>query len=449
MGDRLGVRLRIAAVGSSVIAAGPGLYLLAFRPAELSAGWLALAVFGTLGVSLGMGLLAAGWLRGHAQVTASEPASPAGDEESVRSLVAVLESSAGSVLRAAERLSAASEQSSQAADGVAASVSQIAASVARQAEVEKDVRSTVSDLQRSIEETANEGTNIVTDVQRVSTQISDMSSALKQAAADAEEVAQQADRAVEIAREGGEVVGKAVGAMDEIREAVNGAAARIRDLGELSAQIGAITDVMANIAGRTNLLALNAAIEAARAGESGRGFSVVADEVRRLATSAADSASEINALIVKVQAQTAAAVEAMDLGTARVEVGSVLAANAGGALQQIQATVDQAATAVRGIAQAAVEVEQRAEAAVEAFGEIANSVEANCFTVSMMGAGASAVDAAMEQIAQASGTNADSAADVSAAVEELSASAAEVSGSAQELVDIAKGLHAQIERFRS
>jgi methyl-accepting chemotaxis protein len=137
------------------------------------------------------------------------------------------------------------------------------------------------------------------------------------------------------AKEGGLVVKETIEGMNRISDVVKTSAATVVELGKSSDQIGEIVQVIDDIADQTNLLALNAAIEAARAGEQGRGFAVVADEVRKLAERTTKATKEIAGMIKQIQKDTTEAVHSMQKGTKEVENGKALANKAGGSLEEI------------------------------------------------------------------------------------------------------------------
>jgi methyl-accepting chemotaxis protein len=137
------------------------------------------------------------------------------------------------------------------------------------------------------------------------------------------------------ASDGASVVDSAITKMQEIARVVGGASAALEKLGNSSAEIGAIIEVIEEIADQTNLLALNAAIEAARAGEHGRGFAVVADEVRKLAERTAQATKQISRTIMQIQRDTGSAVKEMQRGNAETEAGLLLARKAGESLAGI------------------------------------------------------------------------------------------------------------------
>lgn len=156
----------------------------------------------------------------------------------------------------------------------------------------------------------------------------------------------------EIARRSSEIVLQTVGKMNEIAKVVEQSSSTIGQLGESSAQIGEIVSVITEIADQTNLLALNAAIEAARAGEQGRGFAVVADEVRKLAERTQQATKQITVMIATIQRESSGAVKAMGQGSNKVREGIDLAEKAGQALQDVVQSSESVLQMVQNIADA-------------------------------------------------------------------------------------------------
>jgi methyl-accepting chemotaxis protein len=171
----------------------------------------------------------------------------------------------------------------------------------------------------------------------VASAVEEMTKTIIENSRNAGSAAETAKRAREAAQAGGKVVSETVVGMRGIAAVVKESAATVTELGKSSDQIGEIISVIDDIADQTNLLALNAAIEAARAGEQGRGFAVVADEVRKLAERTTKATKEIAGMIKKIQADTAGAVRSMEEGTQKVEEGIRLADRAGVSLEEIVA----------------------------------------------------------------------------------------------------------------
>jgi methyl-accepting chemotaxis protein len=195
----------------------------------------------------------------------------------------------------------------------------------------------------------------------VATAVGQMTSTILETSKNANNAAENAKNAGIVAKEGGRVVDETVKGMIRIAEVVKKSAETVQALGKSSDQIGEIVQVIDDIADQTNLLALNAAIEAARAGEQGRGFAVVADEVRKLAERTTKATKEIAVMIKQIQKDTGEAVVSMQQGTVEVENGKQLADKAGESLKQIISGADEVGAIISQVATASQEQSSAAE----------------------------------------------------------------------------------------
>jgi methyl-accepting chemotaxis protein len=217
------------------------------------------------------------------------------------------------------------------------------------------VAAAANQLNSTAERIATGSEEVAAQAATVATAGEEMSATSGDIAQNCQLAAEGAHRASQSAQNGAEVVERTVRVMGQIAEKVQESARTVESLGARSDQIGAIIGTIEDIADQTNLLALNAAIEAARAGEQGRGFAVVADEVRALAERTTRATREIGEMIKAIQNETKGAVAAMEQGVHQVENGTMEAAKSGHALQDIMEQINDVSMQVNQIATAAEE----------------------------------------------------------------------------------------------
>jgi methyl-accepting chemotaxis protein len=310
----------------------------------------------------------------------------------LRSLVQKVTGSLEQVVATSEELTASSDQTQQSAEQVSLAIQQVAIGSVEQVAI-------TNDTTRIAEE-------IFTGMEQISNNIQSVTNTSLEASKRAEK--------------GNDVVSSAIEQMNNISDKVAVSTQAVSILGDKSKEIGSIVSLITTIAGQTNLLALNAAIEAARAGEQGRGFAVVADEVRKLAEQSASAAGNISSLINEIQKEIVNAVKAMDNGTIAVKDGIDMVNHAGISFGEILQDINYIASQMQDVSAVTEEI----------------------------GAGTHNMIGAIENVAKISTESSGNAENVVAASQEQTALMKEVANAAENLTEMAVELQALMSSFK-
>ncbi len=366
----------------------------------------------------------------------------------LRDAVSQVAESASAVSSAASQLASASEQSGDATRQIATTIQQVAMGITQQTTGVTKTSSSVEQMNRAIEGVAKGAQEQANAISKASQVTSRISAAIEQVASNAQAVTHDSAEAASYSRDGAKTVQDTIAGMEAIRSKVGLSASKVEEMGIRSEEIGAIVETIEDIASQTNLLALNAAIEAARAGEQGKGFAVVADEVRKLAERSSLATKEIGALIKGIQKTVSEAVGAMKASAVEVEAGVVRANSAGTVLGNILVAAESVYKQAEEAGNAAAKVSSAAAELVESVDAVSAVIEENTAATEEMAANSSELTQSIENIASVSEENSASVEEVSASTEEVSAQVEEVSASATSLMEMAQQLSHVVARFK-
>jgi methyl-accepting chemotaxis protein len=368
--------------------------------------------------------------------------------ETLREVVLALQDASAELARHAAELDRAATQSAEIVGGVGVAVRELAAGSSELSTSAETSNVIVRQFEGAIDGIARGAVDQAMQVRAASADAQRMAGDVERVAQITADLAAAGHGTRDTAQSGAKAVAETIDDMRAIQRGVGEAVAKIRELGVLSAQIGSVVETIDALTDQTNLLALNAAIEAARAGEHGRGFAVVADEVRKLAESASRETREIGGLIVEVQRRTQDAVGAADAGAAVADRGSAKAGAASAALDDIIAAVDRTVERVGEIAGAMREMAEGARNVGQSMDSINAVVEQNSSATEEMASQTGTLARAIGSIATTADENARSTAAVSASAARMEADVTRVRAEAMTLEGIAGRMRHLVSRFR-
>lgn len=366
----------------------------------------------------------------------------------LKSIISKVAQSAASVTAASTQLAADSAHSREAARQITSTIQQVAQGTSQQADSITKISGSVIQMNERIENVSNGTKKQAKAVNQVSEIAARINAAIEQANSNIQSVTRDSADSTKYSQNGAKTVEETIVGMRAIREKVGLSAVRVEEMGRRSEEIGKILETIEDIASQTNLLALNAAIEAARAGEQGKGFAVVADEVRKLAERSSLATREIATLIKGIQKTVSEAVDAMKASENQVENGMKHATTAGQELQRILNSAEGVYREAENAVKATAIVSMAASELTLAVDAVSSVIDENTEATRDMSNTSSGLTHAIENIASISEENGAAVEEVSSTTAEMAAQIETVSEFADSLSQMALQLQGVVDQFK-
>jgi methyl-accepting chemotaxis protein len=349
---------------------------------------------------------------------------------------------------ASKLLAEASSQNGQASEQIAITTQQVADGITQQSDSMTRVVSAVEQMDRAVEGVAKGAQEQSVGISQVSSLTNKLNEAIIITIESAENQAVNSEKTLSVGKETVASVEKTIESMNVIQENVTQTAIKVTEMGSHSEQINSIVETIEDISSQTNLLALNAAIEAARAGEQGKGFAVVADEVRKLAEKSSVSAKEIAQLVYGIRTSINETSKAMQTSADTVASGVVMAKTSGDTAQQILKIAKEGQESMQKIIEATQIMKDTSSDLVDAMDTVSAVIEENTASTEEMSAGSSQISQMMENIASVSEENSAAIEQISASSTEMTSQIEQVAESAAEMAVLAEELEKLVNQFK-